>query len=213
MPDKIEVDSKGLPMKSSYPEYPPVAVIYAISNIIFSTIAGTFAYFVIVQNNTKADSKIAILSEYDLGYLYLAAYILKLGQTIMGVNLGSVRKESKVNVPDQQVYQVKGAEGSKLGYVLLEYEGVVGKFNRAQRAVQNYNETFPQNVLFILLGGLIYSKEVMVLVTIFAVARCVSAIGYTCSVDRRLPGFIFSNLSITVIEALVVISGYRAIQM
>ena len=213
MPGKDETDIKGIPVKSTYPDSPSVVVLYATFTSVVSIIAGTFAYFAIVKNNATADAKIAILSEYDFGYLYMAAFILKLGQFSMGINLGSARKESKVNVPDQQVYQVKGAEGSKLGYVLLEYDGVIGRFNRAQRAVQNYNETFPQNALYILLGGFVYPKEVMVLATIFAVARVVSAIGYTGGADGRLGGFMLSNVAVTIIEALVVISGYRAIQM
>jgi len=32
--------------------------------------------------------------------------------------LGHARKDAKIGLPDQQVYKVMGAEGSKLGYVL-----------------------------------------------------------------------------------------------
>eukprot|EP01083_Nonionella_stella_P032296 88394_1 len=101
MSDKKETDSRGIPLKSEYPDSPSVAVLYLTFTSIFSAIAGTFAYFVIVRNNEKADSKIAILSEYDLGYLYLTPLILKLGQFVMGINLGSNRKACKVGPPDQ----------------------------------------------------------------------------------------------------------------
>mmetsp|Transcript_16846 Transcript_16846/g.36503 ORF Transcript_16846/g.36503 Transcript_16846/m.36503 type:complete len:212 (+) Transcript_16846:65-700(+) len=211
MPGKIETDARGIPLKSATPDAVPVPVLYGIFTTVFSGVAGTIAYLAIVRDNPAADSKIAILSEYDLGYLYLAAFVLKLGQFAMGINLACARKASKVNVPDQQVYQVKGAEGSKLGYVLLEYDGVIGKFNRAQRAVQNYNESFPQNALYVLLGGLVYPREVSALVTFFAVARLFSAIGYTGSADGRMAGFLIANLSISVVEALVVISGCRSL--
>ena len=209
----IETDSKGIPLKSSYPETPSVPVIYTIFNTIIFVIGSAAAYFAIIRNNKEGDAKVALLAEYDLGYLYLTAVVLKLGQLLMGTNLGVHRKEAKVNVPDQQVYQVKGAEGSKLGYVLLENEGVLGRFNRAQRSVQNFNENFPQTMLYILLAGFVYPKEVLVLSSVFAVSRYISAIGYTAGADGRTKGFMLANLAIAVVEALVVISGVRAIQM
>ena len=93
----------------------------------------------------------------------------------------------------------------------MEQEGILGKFNRAQRAIQNYNESYPQNVFYILLAGIMYPKEVMILSSVFAAARVKSALGYTQSAKGRMPGFMLSNLSIGIIEALVVISGFRAI--
>jgi len=213
MTTKIETDAKGIPLKSSYPASPPYPVFYTMITTVFTVITFAIAYYAVVKNNDKGDAKIAIVSEYDLGYLYLAAFILKIGQHIMNINLGSIRKEAKVNVPDQHVYQVKGAEGSKLGYVLLEYDGLMGKFNRAQRAIMNYNETYAQNVLYILLSGIIYSKEVCIICTIFACTRVLYAIGYTYSVNGREAGFMLSLLTAGVIEGLVVIAGYKAIQM
>lgn len=213
MANKMETDSNGIPIKGPYPEKPPVAVLYTVFNSILSALFGTLAYFAIVRGNEAADLKLEIIAKHDLGYLYLAAIILKLGQFAMGINCGEARKHSKVHPPDQHVYKVKGAEGSKLGYVLMEYEGEHGKFNRAQRAVQNYNETFPQTALYAMLGGFVYPKEVMVLVAIFSLSRVMSAIGYTKSTEGRMGGFIFSNCTVVIMEALVAITAYRTMRM
>lgn len=212
MTTKIETDAKGIPLKSSYPASPAYPVFYVMITTVLGVITFTIAYFAVVKNNDKGDAKIAMISEYDLGYLYIAAFILKIGQHIMSMNLGTIRKEAKVNVPDQHVYQVKGAEGSKLGYVLLEYDGVMGKFNRAQRAIMNYNESYAQNTLYILLSGFIYPKEVAIICTIFACTRVIYAVGYTHSVDGREAGFMLSLMTAGVIEGLVVLAGYKALQ-
>uniref|UniRef100_A0A7S2XSK6 Glutathione transferase n=1 Tax=Attheya septentrionalis TaxID=420275 RepID=A0A7S2XSK6_9STRA len=212
MGDKIiETDSKGIPTKSNLPESPPLPVFYALFILVQMAIFGSMAYFFIVRNNEKGDAKVAILAEYDLGYVYIGAFVLKILQHAMGINLGVARKAAKIHVPDQQVYQVKGAEGSKLGYVLLEGEGVLGRFNRAQRALQNYNEAAPITVLFFALGGFVYPQASLVLISLFSVLRFVSALGYTSSADGRFGGFLASGATLFMLDGLVIMSGIRSI--
>jgi len=106
---------------------------------VILSVCMTVVYFVIYpQFKAEADQKINILGSLSLGWVYLSAFVLRLGATVNGVRLGMARLESKVDVPDQHVYKVMGASGSSLGYVLMETEGEHGAFNRAQRAVQNY---------------------------------------------------------------------------
>lgn len=207
---KLETDSKGIPIKGPYPDQPPVLVMYSAMTTIFSCIMGTVAFYAIVKDNAAADAKISLLAQYDLGYLYAALIVLRVGQFLMGVNAGHARKYCKVHPPDQHVYEVKGAEGSKLGYVLMDQEGVNGKFNRAQRAVVNYNETFPQTALYIVAGGFVFPKEMLVLVSIYSAARVMMAVGYASSVKGRMLGFMISNLTGSLLEVLVGIIAYKA---
>jgi len=205
----METDEKGIPLKGSYPENPSVFVLYTIMNSVFTSIIGPISYFTIVKGNDTATAKLELLAQYDLGYLYVAVLLLKLGQFAMGVNVGAARKICKVHPPDQHVYQVKGAEGSKLGYVLMDCDGDNGRFNRAQRAVQNYNETFPQVLIYIAFAGFVYPKEVMILTGVYSTARFISAVGYTSSTGGRLGGFISSNLVVHSLESLVGMIAYK----
>eukprot|EP00978_Attheya_sp_CCMP212_P005906 scaffold13182_cov64-Attheya_sp.AAC.10 len=210
--DKIETDSKGIPTKTNLPaESYPFPVFYAILNLVQMAIFGPMAYFFIVRNNEKGDAKVAILAEYDLGYVYIGAFVLKILQLVMGMNLGVARKAAKIHPPDQQVYQVKGAEGSKLGYVLLEGEGVLGRFNRSQRTLQNYNESAAQVVLYFALGGFVYPQASLVLISLFSVLRFISALGYTSSAEGRFWGFLISGAVLFMLEGLVIMSGIRSI--
>lgn len=206
---KAETDCKGIPLKGPYPASPPVAVLYSIMTVVFTSVIGTITYFTIIKDNMSATAKLDLLAQYDLGYLYAAIILLRLGQFAMGINAGTARKYCKVKVPDQHVYEVKGAEGSRLGYVLMDTEGDNGKFNRAQRAVANYNETLPQTILYIVFGGFIYPKEVMILTGIYSTSRFVSAVGYTSAPNGRMGGFMISNLTTVALEFIVGFTAYK----
>ena len=209
MPDKEETDSKGIPLKGPYPPNVNIVFLYFITTGVFLGLMGTVCYFTIVKDNEAADEKLKLLAQYDLGYLYAALVSLFVGQFVMGINTGNARKYCKAKSPDQHVYEVKGAEGSKLGYVLMDTEGVNGRFNRAQRAVQNYNETFPMNALFIVFAGFVYPKEVMILTFVFAVSRVISAWGYTSSSNGRMPGFMLSNFAMWSVASLNIMIAYK----
>ena len=64
------------------------------------------SYFIEAKQNA-ANVKISILSIYDLGWLYLGIFLVKSLQLPININLGSARNALKVNVPDQQVSNLK----------------------------------------------------------------------------------------------------------
>jgi len=207
-----DTDGKGIPLKSSYPANIPVPVLYTILNGVFLAIGVAVAYFMILPSTPAANVKIQLLASHDLGWIYMGAYALKVGQVMMNTNLGIRRKACKVNVPDQQVYKVKGAGGSSLGYVLMESEGDLGAFNRAQRALQNYNEIYPQFVLYFLLAGFVFPFGTFLCAALFGVARVFTAIGYTSAPDSRMPGNMMGFLVLAVLEGMVLVSGILAVQ-
>jgi len=211
---KIETDAKGIPVKADHPAVAmgiPIPIFYLIFNGIMLSIGLAVAYFIAFPNDHKSASKIATLASLDLGWLYLGAWVLKLGALMLGINLGSARLASKVAVPDQHCYQVKGAEGSKLGYVLMETEGDIGKFNRAQRALQNYNEIFPMFVLMFVLAAFVCPFAAFMCACVFAAARAIQAVGYTKETDGRIPGTMLGLLATTVLEAIVLLAGISAV--
>ena len=86
MSKKIETDEKGIPIKGPLPEgRPPVSVTFTIMTVIVTCIGGTITYFTIVKGNDNATEKLELLARYDLGYLYVAILLLKLGQFLMGL--------------------------------------------------------------------------------------------------------------------------------
>ena len=84
--------------------------------------------------------------------------------------------------------QVKGAEGSKLGYVLMETDGAIGAFNRAQRGLQNFNEAFGLFIVMFLLASFAFPFAAFILACLFMASRVAAAVGYTASADGRMGG-------------------------
>lgn len=218
MPPKkpIEVDAKGIPISSLhvYPKTPTVPVLYSMLTGITGVIGFAIAYFSSYYTEAKvaaADAKISVLSEYDLGWLYLGLFLVKVLQLPIGINLGSARKASKVGVPDQHVYKVMGAEGSKLGYVLMENDGDLGAFNRAQRALQNYHEQFPTTIVQYVAASWVWPFESFVCIVIWALSSYASSVGYTNDADGRMGGRIPAFFASTALQGMVLIAAYKAL--
>ena len=208
------VDANGIPLKSSYDRMPlPVPILYTIFTFVFMAIGQCLAY-AIYMTSSKYDAKIALLAANGLGWIYVGLVVLHRGCTLgIGSVLGSARKGAKVNVPDQQVYSVYTKPGQpKLGYVLMEKEGPLGRFNRAQRALQNYLESAPFVLAFFLLSGFVFPFPTFCLGCFYSIARMVAAIGYTNSPDGRMAGNMLGMLGMTTMEALVLLAGVVAIQ-
>merc|ERR1712194_316025 len=204
---------RGIPVKTAYPPL-PVFVLYIILFGGYVLIGLPIAWQIHQRGNTAKYERVTeLVGSYDLGYLYAAAVVLKVGYIIIITNLGTARKASKVNVPDQQVYKVYTPPGSaQMGYVLMETEGNLGKFNRAQRAFQTYVEQAPLVFLFFMLAGLVYPFPVFVLVCLYTFCRVVMAIGYTRQPNGRVAGNSLSKICIGVAEGFVLMIAYQTLK-
>jgi uncharacterized membrane protein YecN with MAPEG domain len=186
-----DTDAKGIPLAADHPAVKlgiPIWAFYLAFNTVITSIGLAVATFLAFPTEPQAEDKIRTLASLRLGWIYMGAWVFKITQFCLGINLGTARTESKVSVPDQQVYQVKGAAGSKLGYVLMETDGAIGRFNRAQRALQNYNENVPLFMLMFVLAGYVCPFPAFLSACTFSAGRVFSAIGYTSATDSRIPG-------------------------
>ena len=186
--------------------------------IIPGAIGLAIAYAVITdassaESQSAADAKLGLLATYDLGWLYLGIFLVKLLQLPIGIILGQARKTSKVNVPDQHVYKVMGSGGggSQLGYVLMETEDDLGKFNRAQRALQNYHEQFPTMMLQYVAAGFVWPFETFGCIAIWSVSCVLSASGYVESANGRMKGRLPGFFAAATVQGLVLIAAYKAL--
>ena len=226
MGDTIEIDPKdGIPLKHvGFPDQMSVASFYAIGNILFGAIGFAVAWFLAYYNpiiirhgSLSVDARIELLTQHDLGWLYLGIFLLKLLQVPFSIVLGEARKTSKVAVPDQQVYKVMGSsDGSKhneLGYVLMEKDGVHGAFNRAQRALQNYHEVFPTLALQYVAASWVFPFEAFVCVMVWAVTRVLGAIGYKTKADDRFRGIMPGLVALSTIQGMILIAAFRALTL
>eukprot|EP01065_Artemidia_motanka_P036791 TRINITY_DN44822_c0_g1_i1.p1 TRINITY_DN44822_c0_g1~~TRINITY_DN44822_c0_g1_i1.p1 ORF type:complete len:214 (+),score=61.74 TRINITY_DN44822_c0_g1_i1:66-707(+) len=212
MPEQAERDARGLWSKSVYEKMPPIPVLYSLMTAVYALIGQGVAHFAWGRANSKAGERLAFLADHDLGWLHVSIVLLRMCFFSLQINAGVHRRESKVKVPDQHVYSTYGAD-EKTGYVFLESEGALGRFNRAQRSVFNLMEVLPFAVGYSVLGGYLFPFPTFVCALTFSVSRWFSARGYTASAEGRLPGFLVGQISFHVMENLTLFAGLKALSV
>jgi hypothetical protein len=79
-------------------------------------------------HHLKEWSRIALVREYELGYVYSGILVLFGTKLIFYAMFPTEPDDTveQVQNPDQQIYKATGAEGAKRGYILMDTEGDVG---------------------------------------------------------------------------------------
>mmetsp|Transcript_28280 Transcript_28280/g.61197 ORF Transcript_28280/g.61197 Transcript_28280/m.61197 type:complete len:205 (+) Transcript_28280:45-659(+) len=199
-------DERGIPLKSDYDKFPmPITLMYPLFTGVFIAIG--FGVSTVILSTQQTEDRLRLIKEFNLGWIYLGVLVLKLGQLVTGINLGQARKASKVNLPDQQAYKVHGTEK----YALMDNEGAIGRFNRAQRSLQNYNEVLPMFLIEFALAGFVIPFPVFCITAFWAATRALSAFGYTASVQGRMSGNMLAGLAMSTLEGTLLKVGLATI--
>eukprot|EP00927_Polykrikos_kofoidii_P084967 TRINITY_DN9114_c0_g2_i1.p1 TRINITY_DN9114_c0_g2~~TRINITY_DN9114_c0_g2_i1.p1 ORF type:complete len:250 (-),score=17.82 TRINITY_DN9114_c0_g2_i1:105-854(-) len=156
-----------------------------------------------------------------LGYLYIALFVFAILTRILNLiptlwksqvmpgNAGNLRSNLaiyKVNVP---------AGSASLPAVVMDEDGDVGKYNRANRALHHFNENSLPVGLNIVAVGLIFGLPVMIIAILYAISRIWYQIGYTTGgygMGCCQHGLAFTcqgMLCVPTIEVLVLITGIK----
>lgn len=146
---------------------------------------GIAALIYFFAGKEKYDKRMALLNgsdttgeiPFELGYLYCSIALFNVFVTwlnnfpmyykaaIMPGNAGNLRS-------NMLIYKVNSMEeGNKFPYVVMEEEGEIGEYNRANRALHHFVENSTGLVLCIIAAGTIFSLPVLVLVIIHGLAR------------------------------------------
>ncbi|CAK9029552.1 Uncharacterized protein SCF082_LOCUS18841 [Durusdinium trenchii] len=148
------------------------------------------------------DKKIDILASLNLGWLYLALFVVYYTKQIVSQHASFVRNHANVSLPNHTVHKVFVPQGQKqLPYVLLEEEGPVGTANRAQRGFENLMEYLPMYLAYLCAVGFVYPFPVFMNACVFFLARAKYAFDYTASTDARTAGFAVFGMAQACLEA------------
>jgi len=137
--------------------------------------------------------KFAFISTYQLGYVFLAVGLLRLTRGFMVALANGARAPTRVDRPDQHVYRIKPSDSNPLWdepFVLMASDGAAGRFNRAQRAVFNTDETLPLFVAETLLAGSVFGPITLAMLLLVICGRCRFSCLYRGSAEARGAGFV-----------------------
>jgi len=158
------------------------------------------------------DTKFGFLHDHDLGYVYLAVYLIGLGRARLNVNSNAMRSAARVDRPDQHVYKVMDSKGATdASYVLMANTGWAGKFNRAQRGAFNTDEVMPMVLVNTVLAGCLFGPVVVFTALLGAFGRVKFALGYTEGASSRMGGFLPAMIAENWAAGLVLFSGVKAV--
>jgi hypothetical protein len=158
------------------------------------------------------NERVAILRQYDLGWIYATWYVLYLTRTYLTINCNIARAPARVGRPDQHVYKVyNDGDNNEPSYVFMETKGAVGKFNRAQRAAFHMDESIALVLTSVLLTGFVLPRVVFVLTVLYSLGRLSFTTGYTQSLEGRLSTMVHYVIPEHVLVALVGIIAVQSI--
>lgn len=193
------LDARGLPEKGPYGGANP-AIVYPIATLVMLGLGYLIAWGIYSLGWEKYDAKVAVLRLHDLGYLYLAVFVVSLVLPIQQVFVAYHRKLSKVENPDQYAFKTMLRDEP---YVLLERQGAVGAFNRAQRGIDNTREIIVRDVVNLVFAGYVFPEAVFAMSILYLVGRVgysAGYIGWPCK--SRAPGMALSMIASIVINGL-----------
>jgi len=180
-------------------------MIAMIVNEIIGLCIGASIYF--FGKRAEYDIKLDILAQYDLGWVLLSVWLLKIGWGATNLWQAHARHLAKVPPPNQHAYVTVSPDLQRKSIVLMEDEGVLGQWNRAQRATMNYLEYGLWTLGCAIVGGFVFPFPVFVLSALFVVARLACAAGYTESAQGRMKGYILSVLPVAGLEGIVLLTA------
>jgi len=206
-------DNKTIPTLPNESKINPIilAAIMTIPLIIGTIIASLICKF---GSTEKYLSAINIIAEYDAGWLYLALIIF--GRTIWFLNIFPTKKykhEVKGGMrANPFFYKAIGKNAPEDVLVVLEDEGVLGQFNRANRSVHNMIELFGGFVASLFAAGVVFPFPTLVCVCIFCMGRILHQSGYSSGYGSHMKGFMMSMMSISTVEGMLAVVAMTAIK-
>lgn len=136
------------------------------------------------------NAKFEFLHAWDLGWVYLALWIIAQTRFRLGVNANAARAGARLDRPDQHIYKVMDPTAKKdAPYVLMANTGAAGRFNRAQRGVFNTDEGMPLFAVNTMLAGGVFGPLVIAPCLLSAYGRIKFGLGYTEDKNKRGAGF------------------------
>lgn len=155
----------------------------------------------------RMETKFELLREYELYYVYWAMFMIVLVRLVLNVNANGARAPTRLNRPDQHIYQVVG----KPDLVLMANEGEAGRFNRAQRGLFNMDEGAPLMGINTLLVSFVFGPLVcFFLVPVYAYGRIKFAHDYKKDSSSRTGAFLYCMIGEHGMAALLLLIAIKS---
>jgi len=154
--------------------------------------------------------QISFLASKNLGYLYLSVALFT--ALVQWLNVYPMVYKQRMSIKgnlraNMQIFKVNAAD-KPLPYVVMEEEGLIGNYNRANRSLFHFNENMGGIILCILCAGFVFPFPTLVATSIFALGRVLHQIGYAIGgYGKHGPGFALAMLTTVSLEGMVIVAA------
>mmetsp|Transcript_9131 Transcript_9131/g.21938 ORF Transcript_9131/g.21938 Transcript_9131/m.21938 type:complete len:215 (+) Transcript_9131:105-749(+) len=203
-------------MENGLPDVPPEQKLspkfFAVVIVVSMTMGQIIAWPIyLLGNRASYDAKIDMLASLNLGWLYLALFVVYYTKQVVSSNASLERNAANVLLPNHTVLKVMSSDPKPLPYVLMEEEGIVGRANRAQRGMDNLMEYLPMYLAYLLVVGFVYPFPAFFNACVFFFSRVKFAKDYTKATGARQAGFALYGMAQACMEGLLLIAGVKAL--
>lgn len=150
--------------------------------------------------------KFEFIHKWQLGYTFGAWYIMYVARQYAMINSNGVRAIAGVGQPDQYAY-ISSDEKP----VVLVSAGAKGRFNRAQRAAFNMDESLPLFSTGLFLASSVFGPFTMALAVWSMIGRINFANSYKNNLDVRSAGLFAPRHPEVWVSALVCLCAFKGI--
>merc|ERR1711971_1483611 len=127
---------------------------------------------------------------YQLGYVYLVWWLLYLTRQYLMISSNGARSPAGIDRPDQHAYEDQSGKA-----VAMTTTGSKGRFNRAQRAAYNMDESLPLFSTGILAVTVVFGPVAPLPAVISMYGRITFGNLYRQSAQGRMAGFMPSMIA------------------
>jgi hypothetical protein len=164
----------------------------------------------------KCTAKMTYLASEELHWVCLAAWVfartIALVNTlpmfyksgIMGVTAGNLRA-------NMMIYKLANRESDDEPYVILEEDGCVGQYNRANRSLTHMIENLGGFMIAFPIAAYLLPFVTLVLTIMFSLGRVVHQVGYAGGYGKHAPGFMLATLASEGIVGLSLLAGLNGL--
>lgn len=151
-----------------------------------------------------------VIAKYRLGYVYLAAFLFA---TLTGwLNLYPIVHKEKLKLKgniraNMQIFKVLSADDNGK-VVVLEEEGPVGEYNRANRSLFHFIENMPSFLVCMFPAGFFMPEVTLCLTILYVTGRVLHQRGYVQGYGSHALGFGMAMLADILVRGIVLWGAY-----
>lgn len=173
------------------------------------------------MRTSAALKAVEVVISHDVHWLYLAAVVF--GRLVSFLNFyPMVYKQAVLRMKDGNLranmifFKHLGPSDANQSYIGMVDEGLVGRYNRANRSLNHFVENSISVAVSMVLAGVCFPKASCLLAVMFAAGRVMHQVGYSGPVGygKHGLGFFLSTIASASLEgllALVVLKGFDVV--